>query len=132
VNLLFPGSLGMKYRQGHSLYDRLPRPRALWKKAEELTGERLIAYSFGTPSGEMFPGPLASLTAFLHSIAAAEVLAKSGLHPGEVWGLGSGLLAAAVWDGVLGLEQGILAIHRGFDDANLKLEAPKYPLRWAS
>jgi len=117
------------YRQGHTLYDRMPRPRSLWKRAEELTGEKLIAYSFGTPTEKMAPGPLARLGAFLHGLSAAEALAKSGRGPTEAVGLGEGLLAAAVWAGALDLDLALGALHGG-DYSHLEVtDPPATPLR---
>ena len=126
---LFPDSRLIKYRQGHTLYDRLPRPRSLWKRAEELTGEKVIGFSFGTPTEAMKPGPLARLGAFLHAVSAAEALAKSGKTPSEACGLGEGLVAAAAWAGAISMDQGMLAAFTGTFPANSIFEAPKVSLR---
>jgi len=126
---LFPDAKFLKCRQGHTLYDRLPHPRGLWKKAEELTGEKIIGFSFGTPTEAMKPGPVAALGAFLHSVSAAEALIRSRKTPLEVSGLGSGFFAAAVCAAAMKVEDAILWLFTGKPVGTPKYESPRYSLR---
>lgn len=101
---LFPDGQYFKEKQGRSLYDRIPRARKIWTTAEEITGEHIVGFSFGTPTAEMKPGPIASVAALAHMIAACETLQGSRITPVHMAGFGLGLLAAAVVGGALPIE----------------------------
>ena len=126
---LFPDARFLKCRQGHTLYDRLPHPRGFWRKAEELTGEKIIGFSFGTPTEAMKPGPVATLGAFLHSVSAAEALIRSRKTPLEVSGLGIGFFAAAVCAAVMKFDDAVQWLYTGKPVDNPKFESPRYALR---
>lgn len=101
---LFPNGQYFKEKQGRSLYDRIPRARKVWTTAEEITGQHIVGFSFGTPTEEMKPGPIASVAALAHMVASCETLKGSRITPDHMAGFGLGLIAAAVVGGVLPLE----------------------------
>jgi [acyl-carrier-protein] S-malonyltransferase len=99
---LFPGQASQAVGMGRDLCERYPVARARFEEAEEALSLPLRRLCFEGPPEELEQTAVTQPAVFVHSVAAAEVLALQGVEPacasGHSLGEYSALTAAGVFD----------------------------------
>ena len=99
---LFPGQASQAVGMGRDLCERYPVARARFEEAEEILSLPLRRLCFEGPLEDLEQTAVTQPAVFVHSVAAAEILAQQGVEPacaaGHSLGEYSALTAAGVFD----------------------------------
>ena len=99
---LFPGQASQAVGMGRDLCERYPLARGRFEEAEEVLSLPLRRLCFEGPLEDLEQTAITQPAVFVHSVAAAEVLAQQGVVPacaaGHSLGEYSALAAAGVFD----------------------------------
>ena len=83
---LFPGQASQFVGMGADLRERFPEVRELYEEADGILGFELSRVCFQGPMERLSQTEITQPAVYVHSVAAARLLAARGLHPAAVAG----------------------------------------------
>lgn len=111
---LFPGQASQFVGMGADLRERFPEVRELYEEADGILGFELSRVCFQGPMERLSQTEITQPAVYVHSVAAARLLAARGLHPAAVAGHSLGEYSALTAAGALDFPQGLaLVLERG-------------------
>ena len=98
---LFPGQASQFVGMGADLRERFPEVRELYEEADGILGFELSRVCFQGPMERLSQTEITQPAVYVHSVAAARLLAARGIHPDAVAGHSLGEYSALTAAGVL-------------------------------
>ena len=107
---LFPGQASQFVGMGADLRERFPEVRELYEEADGILGFELSRVCFQGPMERLSQTEITQPAVYVHSVAAARLLAARGLHPAVVAGHSLGEYSALTAAGALDFPQGLALV----------------------
>ena len=107
---LFPGQASQFVGMGADLRERFPEVRELYEEADGILGFELSRVCFQGPMERLSQTEITQPAVYVHSVAAARLLAARGLHPAAVAGHSLGEYSALTAAGVVDFHQGLVLV----------------------
>ena len=107
---LFPGQASQFVGMGADLRERHPEVREIFEEADAILGIELSRICFEGPMERLSQTEVTQPAVYVHSVAAARLLAARGIHPDAVAGHSLGEYSALTAAGVLEFPEGLALV----------------------
>ena len=107
---LFPGQASQFVGMGADLRERFPEVRELYEEADGLLGFELSRVCFQGPMERLSQTGITQPAVYVHSVAAARLLAARGIRPDAVAGHSLGEYSALTAAGVIDFPEGLALV----------------------